>query len=567
MHRQKNFGYKKRCESETKAFNFKLYDSEEFLINKDKLVMKFLIAFLVIALLAITAGSAQRGDPNRKLAVMLAYRPNSEIRTRDMKTNKSRTFTIAESEEESSENVNQELLEALIKEKLAKRFDPSDFEDRRTVKRENKHSESHEYSDEAKVVEVEKKVCYKNTYKNVLNAFEEALKSQIENYKKCVCQKKKPTTTTTTTTEASTTGSHKLNEKHMDEEDDDHHDSKISINNDDAIESALDHKDDIICFHRQYAFMLNKLLDHIPCTKHKKAENPIAVDKFKGETVKRAERNNKFIEEYQDLEGDSESVEIDVAEITSAKPKTTTTIKPVKKVLQAKNEKFDQEKMNEQILAILKEHLGTTTEKSLQKKHESSTKKQQMSPKKITIKARQVEDEEEEAKESQESSQQQFVTQLQELFQKYQVTPDETFPLQSNEHHAESTSSLPLRKSSRKSPVKNTVNESSDESTEASFKLKNRKLEKERVQLRENSRKTSAGRNSIADDRGNAKSYRSAPRSDDTRNNSAEDENVRRIVNNNAKKSKHSRPSHDNRLAADLAKKVSDFARGKASKN
>lgn len=554
--------------------------------------MNILIAFSAIVFLAITAESAQpmqRGDKNSNLAVMLPYRPNSEIRTRDMKSNKSWTYKIADSEEEESsenENVNKKLLEALIKDKLVKRFE---MDDRRTVKRENKHldhsesHESHENIDEAKVVEVDKKVCYKNTYKNVLSAFEEALKSQIDNYKKCVCQKKKnvTTTTTTTTTEASTTESVKnVHQRDMssEEEESNHHDDKVSINNEEAIEVALDHKDDIICFHRQYAFMLNKLLDHIPCKKNKRAENPIAVEKFNGKTVKRAERNNNVIEEYQDLEGDSESVEINVAEITSAKPKMTTTVKPAKKILKAKNEKIDQEKMNEQILAILKEHLSSSTtekvvEKPQKKLRETPKKQQQTSPKKITIKARQMEEEDEEEK-SEEFSQQQFVAQLQELFQKYQVTPDETFPLQSGERHAESTSSLPPRKPAKKSPIKNTVNEGSDESTEASIKLKNRKLEKERVQLRENTRKTPASRssainsNTVADNNNNTKkSYRTSARSDDTRNNFAEDENVPRTINNNGKKSKHSRTSHDNRLAADLAKKVSDFARGKSAKN
>jgi hypothetical protein len=556
--------------------------------------MNILIALSAIVFLAITVESAQpmrREDKNSNLAVMLAYRPNSEIRSRDLKNNKSWTFKVAESEEENEEsdgNVNNELLEALIKDKLAKRFNPSEVDDRRTVKRENKNRDGSESlenaSNEAKVVELEKKVCYKNTYKNVLNAFEEALKSQIENYKKCVCQKKKDSTTTTTTEvtikDSVLENAHQRNFSDEDEGNDENN-SKVSINNDQAIETALDHQDDIICFHRQYAFMLNKLLDHIPCKKNKRAENPPnPVEKFQGASVKREERNNNFIEDFDE---ESDSVEIDVSEITSPKPKAITTVKPTKKVLKTKSEKFNQEKINEQVMAILKEHLGSsTTEKPAvkrsQKKHETTTK-QQLSPKKITIKAKQVEDEEESKEESKEFAQQEFVAQLQELFQKYQVTPEETFPLQSEEHHAERTSSLPLRKPAKKSPIRNTVNESSDESTEASVKLKNRKLEKERVQLRENSRKAPTSRssainhNTIADDRATRndnnitkKSYRTSPRTNDTRNNSAEDENVRRSSNNAKKSGKSSRPSNDSRLASDLAKKVSDFARGKSSK-
>lgn len=561
--------------------------------------MKVSFVVLSIAFFATTVEPAQlmnRGDKNSNLAIMLAYQPNSEIQMRDLKSNKSRTYKIAGSEEESDENVKKDLLEAVIKEKLVKLFSPND--DRKTVKRENKvndYSESHENFDEAKVVEVSKKVCYKDTYKNVLKAFEDALKSQIDSYKKCVSQKKK-LTTIASMTEATTT-ENVMEARNMSDDFEDHQshsdendkNQKNTINNNAAIiDSALNHKEDTICFSRQYAFMLNKLLDQIPCKKQKRAENPIAVEIFNGKTVKRAERNNKvLIEEYQDFDADSESLEIDVTRTSSVKPKTTTmTVKPAKKEsLKVKN---DREKMNEQILAIVKEHLSSTTDKShARKKQETSTKKQGMSPKKlenspkkITIKAKQVKEEKEE--ETEEFSQQKFIEQLQELFQKFQANPDQTFPVQSKHRLIEPTSSLPPRKSFEISPFRNTVNESSDESTEASVKLKSRKLEKERVQVRNNSRKAPASRSSAinhntAADNTTRESYRSAPRADDAQNNFTKNKNVPRNSKNNSnnsnnskkstyRASKNHRASTDNRPTSDLAKKVSDFARSKSSK-
>lgn len=548
---------------------------------------------VLVQFCAEAAQPMKRGDKNSNLAVMLAYRPNSEIQMKD-KHNKSWTYKIQD-DDESAENINEQLLEALIKENFAKRFNPNAIDDRRTVKRENKftlaerrkrqESESHESHeiDDAKIVEVgsedDKKTCYKNTYKNVLNAFETALKSQIENYKKCVCQKK--TTTTTTTTEAPTTESEMTGKNTSDEDDD-----NKRFNNPTAIASALDHTDDIICFHKQYAFMLNNLLDRIPCDSKKDrvtpVNNPSDDEHFKGESVKRAERNNKnFIAEYQDLEADSESVEIDVSELTP-KPKSTTTSKPIKKVSKAKKSEDDQSKMNQRILAILNEVMESkNADEAASKKPE---KKQKVAPKKITIKAKRVaqsEESEEETnmpEESEEFSQQQFVKQLRELFQKYQVDSDETFPVQSEERFAESTTSVPARKSTKKPAVKiavtqNTVAESSDESAEISAKLKNRKLEKERHQLRENSRKSTASRSNIAAINHNAidsdskpkKSYRNSPRTDDERNHSAEIENVP-TAKKSQRASKSSRASADDRLATDFAKKISDFARGKPHK-
>lgn len=535
-----------------------------------------------MVLLTLGAESAQpmkRGDKKSKLAVMLAYRPNSEIKTRDRNNN---SWTYKVEDESSDEDVNEQLLEDLIKDKFAKRVNG-----RKPVKRENLNDDECDSQevDVAKIVELggesDKKTCYKNTYKNVLTAFEKALKSQIENYKKCVCKKKTPTTTTTTTpTSAAPTTETDLLGRNLSDEDGD----VISIGNENEIESALDHKDDIICFHRQYAFMLNKLLDRIPCASNNSGQN--SMEQFNGDPVKRSERNNKFVEEYRDLD-DDESVEIDVSEVTrksttTLKPKTTTvkpktTSKPFKKHSKAKKTQNAEEKLNDEILATLAEHFKSKkVEKSVEKR---SQKKLRMTPKKITIKQREIrQSEESEEKtapeESQEISQQQFIQQLQELFQKYQVESDETFPLQSDEHSAESTSALPPRKSSKKSSAKNAVAESSDESIEAAIKLKNRKLEKERHQSSAAARKIPASRglshithNSI--DNSPKKSYRSSPRADDEANHSAEDENVRRNLNSHKKPhrtAKSSRTPADDRLAADFAKKISDFARSKSPK-
>lgn len=555
--------------------------------------MKAFVVLSLMAFVVLSAESAQvRGDrKNSNLAVMLAYRPNSEIQTRDRHSNKTWTYNIEN--DSSMEEINHELLEALIKERFAKRITPSEVDQRRPVKRENvdedfESHESHEDIDEAKIVAIgdetpsDKKTCYKNTYKNVLNAFESALKSQIENYKKCVC-KKKPTTTTTTeaTTTTTTTEKIKVNQSTF----------ARGINSDeDLLDDALANKDDIICFHRKYDFMLSKLLERIPCQAPSKSNDP-AMEEFNGEPVKRAERNNN-IKKNRNFEADSESVEIDVSEITQ-KPTKTTTSKPLK---QRKSEDSN-DKLNEQILAILKEHLKS-------KKPEKSLKKKQTSPKKITIKPRalpQVEEPEEsnEPDELNETSHQQFMKQLQALFEKYQADPDGTFPMQSEERSAESEPSVPSKKSSKKSTIRGTVDESSDESTEAVVKLTTRKAEKKHHKLGDDSGKASkkhhnAINHNYVSNNNPKKSYRSSARVDDASDGSVEESIVSRSHNNdkkshraipansstetsisngsnNSKKAnragKVSRSSSDDRAATDFAKKISDFARGKPTKS
>lgn len=568
--------------------------------------MKVVFTVSLTVLLSLSVQSAlpiKRGDnKNSNLAVMLAYRPNSEIRTRDKSSNKSWTYQI---DNESAETVNDQLLEALIKDRFAKRFMTAD---KKFVKRENtkdedfESNESHENDDKgAKIVEIhndneDNKTCYKNTYKNVLNAFESALKSQIENYKKCVCQKKTTTTTTTSTTTTTQPPPPTIRENKTSEEED--KDALVE----EKLTSAVNNKDDIICFHKQHAFMLSKILDRIPC-KDKRVVKPAhqtddEMDEFNGDEVKRAQRNN-FVQKHHDLETESESIEIDVSEMTQ-KPKSTSS-KSMKAAI--KNSAEEKDDFNEKILKLLKEHLGSRkSEKTVAKKPQNV----QTSPKKIKIRPRQValKEESEEvnmSEESEEISQHEFMQKLQELFLKYQPESDETFPLQSGEHSAESTSRMPPHKSSKKSSSRNAVAENSDESTEAVVKLKNRKLEKERLQFSENSRKISSSANRINSIDNNSldsnpkKSYRNSPRSssttsrtttnkstlsrapsrstssrrtDDETNTSAEGQNAQR--NNNAKKSqkvsKASRTSVDDRLAADFAKKISDFAKGKSPK-
>lgn len=549
--------------------------------------MKTFITFSLIVLMAVFASSAQpkRSYKNSNLAVMLAYRPNSEIRTKDKTNNKTSTYTIDDEEKISEESVNDKLLSSLIKDRFAKRLRPETSG--KTVKRENNNHddtnedthgfeshESHEESveaDPAEIVEVskenEKKICYKNTYKNVLNAFESALKNQIENYKKCVCQKKKNVTTTTeaaTTVPSSTEPPRRqklgLNGPAMASDENDVDD------NQEVISSALEDKNNIVCFHKQHAFHLTKLLDLIPCQQSTDEPQP-EIEEGNDEPVRRSERNN--VQKFK--ESDSESVEIDVAQFTS-KPKTTT-LKPLRK------SDDESDNLNQKILALLKDHFRSR--KSRQETAAEKVHIKQSSPRKITIKAKAItKDEESEDKNASEESAgefagEEFVKQLQALFLKYKIGSDETFPMQSDEHFTESTSSMPLPKHAKKShTVKNAVSESSDESTENSIKLKSGRSEKMRQQPKESSRKSSSNRSSTnanSIDNHQRKSYRSSPRTkaNDDAVHPIETKNVSRNVNNNGKKSdsvaKSTRTSSNNRSSPDLAKKVSDFARGKSS--
>lgn len=546
--------------------------------------MKTFVVFSLIVLSAAFVSSAQprRGDKNSKLAVLLAYKPNSEIKTKDKTNNKTWTYEIDESA--SDETKNDELLTKLITERFATRLMPHEIKDNKplrrsvkTVKRENNNHDdfdshqSHEDSveaDPAEIVEVskenEKKICYKNTYKNVLNAFESALKNQIENYKKCVCQKKKDVTTTTaatTTTTSTTEAAPKFRLKSKDpgtEEND-------ADDNDQVISSALEDKNNIVCFHKQHAFHLTKLLDLIPC--QSTDEPRPEIEEVNEESVKRAERNN--VRKYQ--ESDEDSIEIDVAQIAS-KPKTTTS-KPVRKLSKSADSNDDKDKLNQQILALVKDHLSS---RKSRKTADEKVHNKQTSPKKIIIKAKAITNDEESEDENaseesvEEFGEQELMRHLQELFLKYKIGSDETFPMQSDEHSAKSASSMSLQKfASKSSTLKNEVSESSDESTEKSIKLKSRKFEKMRHQLEETSRKSSSNRDGVASNRSDniqRKSYRSSSRTkaNEDAAHPVEAKNVSRTA-NDKKLKKSPRTSTNDRSSSEIAKKVSTFARGKSS--
>ena len=178
--------------------------------KKKEITMKFFIINLLIVILIITteAESARirRNEGKNKksnLAVMLAYKPNSEIRTKDENDN-TWTYRIKEEEsgEGSQEELNKKLLEILVKQKFGKYENKTSNKKRQVL---SSFESDEDTINDAKIVELKNdNSCYKNTYKNVLNAFEEALKSQIQSYKKCVCQRKQTTTTSTTTTTTTT---------------------------------------------------------------------------------------------------------------------------------------------------------------------------------------------------------------------------------------------------------------------------------------------------------------------------------------------------------------------------
>lgn len=576
--------------------------------------MKILMAFSLVILSALSAESAQRVDKNTNLAVMLAYRPNSEIRMRDK--NQSWVYKIG-AESESHENINAELLEELIKERYAQRVG----EERKTVKRENVcencggSTEESEEIDDAKVVQIDSQnaTCKQNVYNKVLSELQKALKSEIKNYKKCVCQKKTtPVPTTEAPEDEDAQGGSKLGSREINLDNEDDGDLGAAVNNEQELEDALKNKGkDVICFPRQYAFMLNKLLKRVPCNKTddvnpRHEQKPMKVDitpEYQQEDVEespRAERNNKKYVE------DSESYEIDVSDFkpsskpitarpktTTLRPKTTTqkprVTKPTRKSFESKTQVEDQpepekDNLSERILAIIKEH-----EAKQQKPVSSKKKRHQSPPKKIVVKPKEIPVEEEKSTEDfEEFSEQQFAAKLQELFKKYQIKSDETFPVQSGENSAQSTSPVPSRKLVKKSANKNSVAETSDESAEGSFKLKARPAEKERHPSREGTRKTGSGSSRIAStakhvktDTGSGgkragspkpdtkKSYRTSARSEDASNRSeAETAHVPRSHHHDKashRVRKNARAHVDHQAAADFAKKISDFARGKSS--
>lgn len=472
--------------------------------------------FLLISLCVAAIDSAQpilRRSDAKNRAVLLAYKPNSEIQTKD-ENNKSWTYKIPGNELNASEELNQKLMELFVKQKL---------ENMQKNKRENHKrqvvstsSESHEEIDEAKVVEVkneDKKTCYKNTYKNVLNAFEDALKSQITNYKKCVCQKKISTTTSTTTT---TTTEAPVEESHETELE------GRSFGGTDELDAAIDHPNDVICFHKQYAFMLNKLLDTIPC---KKAEiiSPADDDEYHGETKSRNERQSPRPNNIDDNDGLKDQIKAIMKEYLSTKKAATTTTTP--KPESVEDEISDEEKFFEKLRRLFQQ-LETDDETFPVSRHKSTQSKSaaavplQKSPRKSTSAST----------------------------RKYRRTESG-----SHEHRRPIAASRKV------------VTEHSDESTESTFQLKKGKLEKrhfeseeiprdDRAKISKSSKPTSSSSKS--------KSYRTTSRSAEiARNNIDEKESSSEEMSQDAEQRRGGGDADDDRLATHLAKTISDFAK------
>lgn len=457
----------------------------------------FFLCLILLSILQSNASQKRHAGSNKKsnLAVLLAYKPNSEIQTTDEKNN-SYTYKISKdsSNDNASEELNRKLMEIFVKQK----FSSLGEESQQKSKRENQNKfaeascESHESIDEAKIVELQqkedKRSCYRNTYKNVLNAFEDALKSQIKSYQKCVCKKKQESTTTTTTSTTTTT------EPPPSEESAEIAIQSRNMDNEDELGAAIDHPSDVICFHKQYAFMLNKLLDTIPCNKKKTEESfPADINDYHGEEKNRNERQSSRFNEIQD--GDNE------------------------------------DELRQQIKAIMKEYLSM--------KNKNKEKATTTTTTTTTTPEPSVEDITDEEK---------FFDKLRNLFQQLESN-DETFPvsrdrasntksttgmspskspkksnigetLRKKLHNAEASSENRPRKSRRiqnESPrfpttTRRVVTEHSDESTETSIVLSKGKSEKRsresKENLRENNTKHSSSKHA------NSPSYRTSSRTD-----------------------------------------------------
>lgn len=457
--------------------------------------------FIIFSLCLVAIESAQmRGfDKKNNLAVLLTYKPNTEIQTKD-ENNKSWTYKLpsAQTSTHASEELNRKLMEMVSK-----------MEKRENHKRQVPTSssyESNEEIDEAKVVEINnKKTCYKNTYKNVLQAFEDALKSQIHNYKKCVCQKKKPVTTTSSTTTSTTLEpSFLISQRNMGDGDDGG-----------ELTSALDHSNDFICFHKQYAFMLNKLLETYPCNNNPIRKNStIDVNEYYQHQSEKKNRNERQLDETGELKQQIKAI---MKEYISRKKFTTTTT--------------------------------TTT---------STTTLPPPPPPPQSIEE-EINDEDK------------FFERLRNLFQQLESDDDQTFPMSKNKSaQPESAASMSSPKSPRRkfSSVENStsrhfrksrkieqptsstysgrvVTEHSDESTESSFKLKKGKSEKEHFKFKENLREIYSK---------NTKSSSGTSKSSSEEKESQIDEEM---FNNE----EGGRNVDDDRLATHLAKTISDFAK------
>lgn len=479
--------------------------------------MKFFTVNMVILILivAIEAESARirRNEGSKKksnLAVMLAYKPNSEIRTKDDHVNTWTTYRVKNENDRnvSEEELNKKLLDILVKQKFG------NYEAKTINKKRHISScESNETIDDAKVVEV-KKDCYKNTYKNVLNAFEEALKSQIQSYKKCVCQKKHSTTTTTTSTSTIAPRAASSEEE-----------KNVNLNNDQELALAIDNSNDVICFHKQYAFMLEKLLDQIPkCQEEQQQQMQLDLEVFGGDAKKRKERHN--VKEINASESSENAAEL-----------------------------------KDQIMDILKEYLSAKKRENV--KAPTTTTTTQLPLSKI---------------ESEENlNEEKFFEKLRNLFHQLE-SDDETFPVPKNNRstHIESAASVSSSKfpkkssndakarKSRRTEIR-TVTEHSDESTETSIKLKKGKFGKKHSTSEELSRGDKAKSSKLSKV---VKSYRTTSRSPSTTSSPptpipAHETNESKYYSDEEEEetSKEMSIEAQNRNVDDLAKAISDLAK------
>jgi hypothetical protein len=349
-------------------------------------IITSLLLFVISATETESAETARRGNENNKnnksnLAVMLAYKPKSEIRVRD-ENNKSWTYRMANDKKSASdEALNEKLMKLLTEQKLAKMQSKRDTS---SSEENNDHEDDNVSENDAKIVEVnnnsndndDKKSCYRNTYKNVLRAFEDALKSQIENYKKCVCQKTTTTTTTTTTTEKSTTENVLSSESNESGDYDNlpgrsatDSDEALKLGNQNELALAAGNKNDYICIHKQYAFMLNKLLKKFKCSNSSGSSQPNSNneplnlnadndardddEERSGKVNKRHNNNNNNananVPNIKSNEFD-ESIELNVNDIM---PKPT---KLSKAITESRRDTAMSDDLRNQILGVLKEH-------------------------------------------------------------------------------------------------------------------------------------------------------------------------------------------------------------------
>ncbi|KAG5684911.1 hypothetical protein PVAND_014121 [Polypedilum vanderplanki] len=531
------------------------------------------VSLLIVLLVAVSNANSSQNERNKSyknLAVMLAYKPNSEITTKDER-NKKWTYKInhAQSDENSGEELNKKLMNFLKQQKLAKYFD-----DKTTVKRDNRDatavvsssSSMCEASNEDNIADakiVQKHSCYNDTYENVLGAFEEALKSQIRSYKKCVCQQKTTTsttsTTTTTTTEApkENNNNNRLNtvgQRGIDDDNDSDETAPSGTSIEKELVSASKHPDDIICFHKQYAFMLNKLLDYIPCERKSEVKNlPSSIEDYNGVKIVRNERNNVPISNES-----LESIELDVSSIETQR---------------AVSKKADSETdLRELILAALKEHLNAKKE-SINKKKTTTTTTTTLSP---------------DSEEEDIVNETEFLEKLKKLFQELE-NEEKSFPMSNGKSYDERTTSMSSQKSSskksktfneitndfrknkqqlgrktRKSQYGNSlVSEDSNESTETSIKLKNSRVEKQHNKVKENLRENSKNHftSALAAIK-NSSSYRTASRSSANADIKKHRNSIEEKETENTKMfTENSSTYDDDRLARDLAKTISDYAR------